>query len=140
MAAQGCASWPQEGKTQVVLVSQYGIFSHCFRTRVVKYGQKHKRIIIIQLQKRSCGEMSLSPQSQLVLSTSLESCCHPTFVAMKTFTLLHHHLIIFMILAIKSGDSYSQLNLVFKLESSGLHSICVMIVQNILFLNNGKCC
>lgn len=139
MAAQGCASWPQEGETQVVLVSQYGIFSHCFRTWVAKYSQKHKRIIRVQLLKGSCGEMSLSPQSQPVLSTSLESCCYPTFVAMKMFT-LPHHLIIFMILAIKSGDSYSLLNLVFNLEFSWLHSICVMVAQNVLFLNVGKCC
>lgn len=61
MAAQGGASWPQEGETQVVLVSRYGIFSHCFRTWVAKYSQKHKRIIRVQLLKGSCGEMSLSP-------------------------------------------------------------------------------
>lgn len=45
----------------MVLVSQYGIFSHCFRTWVAKYSQKHKRIIRVQLLKGSCGEMSLSP-------------------------------------------------------------------------------
>lgn len=84
---------------------------------------------MVQLWKRSYGELSLSPWSHAILSTILELCLHSIFVAVKVFDIPYYPFIISIILAIKSRDSSDfLLNFAFKLY---LHD-SIVYVQKLL--------